>query len=428
MSSLTERLKESDMTQNKTTHLQRYWVRVGIIAFLLFAYYTYTWRNAVNFRTAIDNCSQPFCDFATFYYPMGEAILQTHEPLTGFVYSPFIAILFAIFTSFGLDTGLIIWGILQGICILLYLGLFRRLIPTGERIHLLFIFLALSSFPLLHNLVWGQVGIITTVSILGALFFYEREQRALAAILLAFGISFKFFPIIFLLPFVIHRDVRFLLYSFIACAVFLFVIPASLLGMDGTSSYYSALLDSYRHFDWVLSNYNSQYFPHVLLRLMEATRFDAHVALPLLRWTSYGIAMLNLGLVFIIQSTRMPHVNLWSFHILFLTIPFVLLTSWPVDLIYISFAQGLLAWQLFDEKKAIRASRIASLILLIISIFISKILFFNLVGNTHSYGFYGATFWSITFLLVATYVQLLPVALSQIGIAHNDNICQHQGG
>ncbi|MBE7433208.1 MAG: DUF2029 domain-containing protein [Anaerolineales bacterium] len=410
-------------------------IGIVVIALLLFAYYVYTWRGTGNFRIAIDRCSQTFCDFADYYYPMGESILQTREPLTGFVYSPFIAFLFALFTPLGIDSALLLWGLLQGICILLFIGLFHRLIPTGWWIQLLFIFLALSSFPLLHNLVWGQVGIITTVSILGALFLYERGQRALAAVLLAFGISFKFFPLIFLLPFVIRRDLRFLLYSFIACAVFLIVIPAALLGMDGATRFYAALFDSYRHFDWVIANYNSQHFPHVILRLAKATGiddamlrlaisadFNPSMYLQILRWFSYSITALNAGLVYCIQRARLPHANLRSFHILFLTVPFVLLTSWPVDLVYISFAQGLLAWQLVEEQKVIRASRITSSILLLASIIISNIVFFNLLGNRNLYGSSGITFWSNALLLAASYVELLPIAFRQIRIATNSNI------
>ena len=61
----------------------------------------------------------------------------------------------------------------------MYLLLFRRLVPAGLPIQLLFVALALSSFPLLHNLTWGQVGILTAVIILGMLVFLEHDQRIL---------------------------------------------------------------------------------------------------------------------------------------------------------------------------------------------------------------------------------------------------------
>ena len=393
----------------------------ALIALLLFAYYAFTWRNAYNFRAAIDTCAQPFCDFATFYYPMGEAIFQAELSLKGFVYSPFIAILLAAFTPLGLDSSLLLWGVLQTVFVILYLLLFRRLVPARLPIQLLFVALALSAFPLLHNLTWGQVGVFTTVSILGMLVFLERDRRASAAAFLAFAASFKFFPLIFVAPFIYRRDVRFLLYAVIACGLFLIVVPCLFLGIGDTLNFYSALLVSYRHFEWVITNYNSQHFPHVLLRWMEATRFDASAHLPLLRWTSYGLALLNMGLIFIIQRARLPHADLWSFHLIFLSIPFFLTTSWPVDLVYIPFAQALLAWKILEGDNALPwrhplpARKVASLLLLA-SVVISNIVFFNLIGDRVVYGSVGFIFWADLLLLVVSYIELLPSVLQKIRI------------
>jgi len=390
-------------------------VGASLITLLIFAYYAITWRSFFNFQTAIDTCTKPFCDFATFYYPMGEIIFHTEQPLEGFVYSPFIAILMAVFSPFGFNTSQSLWGILQASVAILYLIIFRRLVPARLPVQLLFVALALSSFPLLHNLTWGQVGIITTVSILGVLFFYERGQRVAAAALLAFGISFKFFPLIFLVPFVIRRDTRFLLFAAVSCVTFLFVIPGILLGVGDTLNFYSALLDSYRYFDWVIINHGSQYLPHVVLRLIKAMGFNAYAYLPLLRGIAYGIAAINMGLIYLVQRARLSHADLWSFHILFLSIPFVLITSWPVDLIYIPFAQALLSWQLLYGKDGVQGKRIllvhAGVALLLISITISNIIFFNLVSDHFSYYSYGFIFWANLFLLVVTYVELLPSAL-----------------
>jgi len=112
-------------TNRNPSHIMRFILGVALIAILLFAYYTFTWQNYFNFQFALDTCTKPFCDFATFYYPMGEAIFHTGLPLKGFVYSPFIAILLAVFPPLGLDASLVLWGILQAIFVILYLLLFR---------------------------------------------------------------------------------------------------------------------------------------------------------------------------------------------------------------------------------------------------------------------------------------------------------------
>lgn len=405
----------------------------ALIALLIFAYYAWTWRNPAAFRIAIDRCTELFCDFARYYYPMGETIFRTGLPVEGFVYSPFIAILLAMFPPLGLNTSLILWGVLQAASILLYFFLFRWLVPARLPVQLLFVALTLASFPLLHNLAWGQVGLFTTLSILGALVLYERGHRVAAAVLLVFGISFKFSPLIFLVPFVIRRDTRFLLVTAAACGVFLLLVPGTLLGVGGMARFYAALLESYRHFDWVVGSYNSQYFPHVIVRLVEAAGpavydYLVHLAkaagrnvsdyLVLLRWIAYALMLASLGLIFLVQRARLRHANLWSFHILFLSIPFVHQTSWPVDLIYIPFAQTLLIWQLFyreteaNSRKWTSPGRVSAALFLITSIVISSSVFFNLYrGHFYYYGFYGFIFWADLLLLVATYLELLPATL-----------------
>jgi hypothetical protein len=358
-------------------------------------------------------------------------------PVTGFMYSPFSAILLAGFPPLGLSASLVLWGILQALFIILYLLLFRLLVPAGLPIQLLFVAIALSSFPLLHTLTWGQVSVFTTVAVLGMLLLLEREQRAPASAVFAFAVSFKFYPLMFLAPFAIRRDTRFLLLATGACGAFLFVVPAVFLGVGDTLRFYGALLESYRDSDWVVSNYNSQYFPHVVLRLAEAAGHDAQAYLPLLRGISYGVVAANLGLLFLVQRAHLPHADLWSFHILFLTIPFVLKTSWPVDLVFISFAQALLAWQILEGKGTASGSEAGSelpyedtrrkhpntarttvtLLLLLTSIIVSNIVFFNLIGDKFPYGYVGFIFWADLLLLIASYIELLPTALRQIRVS-----------
>jgi hypothetical protein len=380
----------------------------------------------------MDICTKPFCDFGDYYYPMGESIFQTKLPIEGFGYSPFIAILFAIFPLFGFNASLIVWGILQASFVILYLFIFRQLVPARLPVQLLFVALVLSSFPVLHNFKWGQVGIIYTVSILGMLVFLERDRRAFAAALLAFAASFKFFPLIFLLPFLFRRDLRFLLYAAIACGVFLIAAPCLFLGIEGTLHFYSALLDSYRHFDWVMTSYNSQFFPHVMLRLAERTGFDQtlfllatsayfnlETPLPILRGVAYCILALNASLVFLTQRARLPYANLWSVHVLFLSIPFILPTSWPVDLVYLPFGQALLAWKILEGDKTLSwrhplPARKAASLLLVTSIIVSNIVFFNLIDDRILYGSVGFIFWADLLLLIVSYMELLPSALQNL--------------
>jgi hypothetical protein len=398
------------------------------IALLLFVYHAFTWRS---FTTSIDAFTELFCDFVIYYYPMGEAIFRTGLPVDGFLYSPFVAILLAVFPLLGPTASLVLWGILQVLFVFLYLLLFRRLVPAALPIQLLFVALALSSFPLLLNFIGGSVSVFMIVALLGLLVFNERGHRAAAASLFAFAVGFKFYPAIFLAPFAAGRDTRLLLFLAAACVAFLFVVPSVLLGVGDTLRFYGALSGSFRESDWVVANPHSNYFPHVVLRLAGAAGHDVHAHLPLLRRIAYGFAAVNMGLLFLIQRARLRHGDLWSFQLVFLTLPFVLKTSWPHDFVFLPFAQALLAWRLVEgEKTALwtdiagkpshssawrertpRASAVVTVFLLLPSIVFSNIVFFNLLGDFFRYGFYGFLFWADLLLLMALYVELLPLAL-----------------
>lgn len=404
-----------------------------VIALLLFAYYSLTWHSLT---AAFDVCVQPFCDFVDYYYPMGEAIFRTELPVEGFLYSPFIAIVLAVFPPMGLNTSLFIWGILQILSVILCLLLFRRLVPAGLPIQLLFAALTFSSFPLLLNYIAGQVSIFILIAILGMLFFYERGNRVVAATLLAFAVSFKFFPLIFLVPFAARRDTRFLLSAVIICCAFLFLIPGSLLGVSDSFGFYGTLFKSFRESDWVIANPHSQFFPHLILRLVNLPEYNIHAFFPFLHWVAYGIAVANMCLLFLVQRASLQYANLWSLQILFLTTPFFLKTSWPHDFFYLPFAQTFLTWQLLERKELARRKhngeeisysdtkqekipfqrRTLNFLLLLISIVASNAFFFNLFDNFFGYGFIGFLFWANLFLLIVTYVELIPPTLQ--GLAY----------
>jgi hypothetical protein len=399
----------------------------GIVV-ILFTYHALTWRS---FTNNVDALKELFSDFVIYYYPMGAAIFRTGLPVDGFLYSPFVAILLAVFPPLGPTASLVLWGILQVLFVFLYLLLFRRLVPAGLPIQLLFVALALSSFPLLLNFIGGSVSVFMIVALLGLLVFNERGHLAAAAGLFAFAVGFKFYPIIFLAPYATGRNTRFLLFLATACVALLFVVPSVLLGVGDTLRFYGALSNSFRESDWVVANPHSNYFPHVVLRLAGAVGHDVHAHLPLLCWIAYGFAAVNMGLLFLIQRARLRHGDLWSFQLVFLTLPFVLKTSWPHDFVFLSFAQALLAWRLLEGQKAApwtdsagkrpqasawrertpRARAAVTVFLLLSSIVLSNIVFFNLLGDFFHFGFYGFLFWADLLLLMALYVEFLPPAL-----------------
>jgi hypothetical protein len=383
------------------------------IAILSVSYYSLTWKD---FIATVDFCSPLFCDFVDYYYPMGQAVFHTGLPVEGFLYSPFNAILLAVFPLLGLDLSLVLWGILQVIVIMLYVLLFYRLVPAKLPIHLLFVSLTLFSYPLWLNFLAGNTSAFITVAILGLLVMIERKRYIAAANLLAFAASFKFYPIVFLAPSIATRNVRNLLLATAACITLLFVIPGGLLGLNHTAGFYRALFEAFGESDWVAANPHSQFFPHFVLRLAGLTGVESPTTLLVLHIVSYCIAALNLVFLYLLHRVHVARAYLWSFQILFLTVPFVLKTSWPIDFAFLPFIQTFLIWHILEGGsdqdtcggRTHHKRRPSLLYLVLPSILISNVVFFNLLGDFALYGYYGFLFIAAILLLIAFYVELLP--------------------
>ncbi len=376
----------------------------GLIALLLAAALFASWPRlaATGF---LRSCPQPLCDFHLYYYPMGEAVFTTALPVTGFLYSPFVAILLAAFPPVGARAASALWVAFHLASLALYLGLFRSLVPARPLLHFAFTAVALSSFPLLFNLWAGQFSVFIVVLLLGALSLYERGHRTTPSGLIGLATSVKFFPALFVAPFAARRDGRLVALALAGCAACLVLVPAVLLGPGETAGFYRALAAAFRDAGWVAANPHSQFLPHVVIRLFAGIGLDVAAALPALSVVSYGVAAANLVLVVLVQRARLPEANLWSFQIVFLTIPFVLKTSWPHDFVFLPFTQILLAGRLNEN------GRFAALgILVAPSIVLSNIAFFALLGHFTAYGSLGCLFWANLLLLIAVYRELLPSA------------------
>ena len=100
----------------------------------------------------------------------------------------------------------------------------------------------------------------------------------------------------------------------------------------------------------------------------------------------------------------MPHAELLSHLLTFLTLPFVLTTSWQDYLALLPFVQALLAWWTLRPRLAAAPGEVAggeaarrfrkatALLLPGCSIVISNVLFFNLIDNRHHFGSAGFVF------------------------------------
>ena len=389
----------------KSTRLQKYGWQLGIILLILLYYY-FQWRDINSFVQAVDHCDILFCDFKKVFYVMGKNILTKQVPVKGFYYSPFSAILFRTLGIQSKNTAVFIWGMIQvtGV-ILLFAVWFRSKQKANFSFKLFYLFLLLTSFPVLHNFNWGQVSIFITLAVFLTMEAYLSKRIFWAAFWLAFATSIKFYPIIFLLYFIFERDIKFL----IAFAVFGFLlgvaIPVAFIGVNSTVHFYITILqNSEARFMNVadrLEVINSQYVTLVILRLTEG--ITSGVWMRLVEIVGKLLLGLNILLTFLVVILAPAHRTRWGFLLLFVSIPFFVPSSWPHYFVYLPAFQAFTAYMIKRDK-----GRYWKYALLFISIFLSNVVLFNIIGNRHLYAGKGFLFWSNLLLIILAYVELIP--------------------
>ena len=204
----------------------------------------------------------------------------------------------------------------------------------------LYILLALLSFPLWHNLKWGQVSILLTLSCLAGLVLYERGQKWPAALMLSLATLIKYYPGVLMLYFLINRDFRFIGRYALCLLIFGLGLPASILGPGTTVDFYRLVNEEMAHaVDWVTFDLNSQFFPHVVMRLF-GLEPEGPVRGVL---TLTGLCIFLAVLVKIHRVYKAgPHDHTFVASGLLLTFPLLVNTSWPHYFVYLPFCAVLL--------------------------------------------------------------------------------------
>lgn len=369
------------------------------------AYYVWQWRTLDRFVVAIDHCELLFCDFVRHYYPMGEEIFATARPVDGFFYSPFAAILFRPLSLVSLDTAIWFWGAIQLAAVVALYTIPGELPLQSKRHRLIYVFLVLTSMPVLHNFKWGQVSVLLTLCIVMALYLYQRERVGWAAMLVAAAIAVKSLYVMFLLYFVFRRDAKFVALVIAFMLLFGLAVPGVLLGWQATSQFYASVsaasAEALR--TWVRGDINSQYFPHVMARLIGRSGGE-------LLWVALGngIAVANVAVLYwSMTRLHLRYETYWAATLLFTALPFVVPTSWPHYFVYLPivqvFALTVMAQQTPQRlRSAVRLCVLASMGL-------SNILTFNVVGRA-AFATSGCLFFSNLLILIPTYVCLLSQA------------------
>lgn len=222
--------------------------------------YLSLWPSPEVFRHCIDRWENMplFGDFLFHFYAQGCALELSGLPVPGYFYSAFGAVLLSGLAKLSPGPAQQLWvSLLCALMVVFYLcG--RAWLTQRER--LVYAALFGLSVPILHDLRWAQVSTLLNVCILGSYLLYERDRKLMAALLLSVAIAIKLYPALFLLPFLLRRDSRFL----ILCAAFtlgLFVLlPAGTLGLQGVYAFQRAVYTEVQlaFTTWLPRNPNTQ--------------------------------------------------------------------------------------------------------------------------------------------------------------------------
>jgi hypothetical protein len=354
-----------------------------------------TWRSFSDFIRRVDDYRLLFADFVLQYRPAGQEILLTASPYPGYYYSAFFALCLTPLAGPRESEALLAWGVLQVAAGVLLAWFCARFSPARFLGAALFVFL--TSAPVLHNFKWGQVSILITALIYACFLAARSGRTVFAAFLLALCAAIKYYPAIFLLPFLARGHKRFSLAFAGWFGVLFFVIPAAILGPAKSIEFHrlsreSWMRDSARH----AADVNSQYFPHVAARWQQAMKgqlaplksdFSGRAVM-----VGAGIAVFAGATVLAIKGlgrgTKLEFANVAS--LLFAGLPFILPTSWPHYFVFLPCAQALAAHEVASEAHLIRRGVLSALLLL--SIVLASMIPFAYFSGWRTYSYLGGPF------------------------------------
>ncbi len=367
--------------------LARWWFAPAIlvvVTLLAVAYYRAVWGGIPALVEALDHCKELYCDFTRQYYPTGRDVLATGQPSRGYFYSSFFALLLVPFGRLEAAPAAAWWTIAQLLGVLLLLLPALDFYRESRAAFTLYVLLLLFSMPLLHNLKWGQVSTLVTGAAFLSLFLYKRDRPVAAAVVLGLAAAVKYYVAVVAFAWLVRRDWRFLAVLAVAFGLFWLVIPTVVLGPDGNWAFYQTVRERVAHAltTWMPRDINAQYLPSVVGRWL-----DVDAGRGALRLLGYGVFVANLAAVARLLRRGIPRAIEWAFALLFLSLPFAIETSWPHYFVYLPFAQTL-AWMALRRRPV----RLWQWALLLISIALASMPFFQLVGRWQDYSSLGFLF------------------------------------
>jgi len=391
-------------------------VRLALYAGLTlaaWAYYAYTWRSVDTFVKETDHCQLVFCDFVNHYYPQARSIFDAAQPEDGFVYSATFAWILVPIGALTPDTALKTWGVIQvALTMLMIVPLSWLFLGGPERFwwRLAYSALCLASIPVLHNFKWGQVSVLLTLCVIAAAFLPPgRAASVLAGFLAAFAAAIKFYPAAFFLIFLSTRQWR-AFATAVVSVVILLALPVWPMGYERSRSFWNGnKVISLMQKDEVIEDPNAQYVVRVIMADFPSI-FPMRSSVHVLKDAGRAVAVLNVLLVFGLGLLSIPDESKRRLMVslLFLALPFVVMTSWMHYFVYLPFCQICLAYEAARiGRRDNRWSKATVWVLVGASAVLSSIPMARARANWLAYATPGFGFYANLAALLAAYAVIL---------------------
>ncbi len=380
--------------------------RAGLVLVVVVAlslYYLRTWPTVAAFVLAIDHCDLLFCDFVRHFLPMGSTLFQDKMPVAGYYYSAFFAVLLSLPAQFPPNVALWIWGALNvaGTAVLFAIP-WREFVRGSAWRAGIYAFLFLTSMPLLHNFKWGQVSVFMVLTMIGSLELYRRGHRLSSGVVLAVGASIKYYPALCVVYYVLKREMRILSAFALTVLILAIGVPVAALGPSEWWHFEKAAIAALRAASAsVAADPNSQYFPHVAMRLLEPFHLAGGGARLMLQAIDAAIVAANFGLLWRLTASERRHQTALCAAVLVLSTPFLLETSWPHYFVFLPFC----AIVLLNEASAQTSGRgRVALASILLAVGLSSVFAFNAVAGWQVFSGLGFLLWSDSLLLAAAHL------------------------
>lgn len=381
----------------------RWWLLLPVLLAVVLGYYRLQWPTFMAFVEAVDHDAMFMPDFVHHYYPMSSRILSERVPVPRYYYTSFFALLTSPLGLLERAPAMTVWLLGQLIGLALLIAVSARLLRLSPRGTTLLVVLHVTSYPVLHNFKWGQVSYLITACAMAAFVLTRQGRRVLAGATLAFAAAVKFYPALFLAPFVVRREWRVLAAFVLAALLFYAGLPAAVLGPGDWWRFERAASLARVEAQWFAYDVNSHYLVHVGSRwyTIISSQPAPSAFLVALRIVGYLVALGCLALLWRLRRDWRDERGL-SLVPVFLCLPFILKTSWPHYFVCLPFCQAALLTAGLGRVRCGEAGARLLTVLPVVSIALSSVVVFNFFPTWGTYNTCGVLFFANLLLVIAS--------------------------